>query len=153
MPESLLRPVWPTSVSVLLVLMWISRFINSKDPSLSIYVSPLCSLMSKDDQAIFHLFRTSTLFMDYHFVQTAFWIEGACPTIILDVSTREVLRWHYKDSIIRSWGGIFLASFLQSFQNGRVDLVAWATDSDHESSDYSDEMCWKPQQHRHIFSE
>jgi hypothetical protein len=97
--------------------------------------SSLCTLTTQGDQAVFHLFRNSTLFRNDHFTPTALQMEGACTSIILNTPAEEVLRFHYKHSVIHSWGGMSFASLLRTFQTAGVDLVAWSTNSDDQLSE------------------
>jgi hypothetical protein len=113
--------------------------ISFKVPFSSMYFSSLCTLTSKNDQAVFHLFRNSTLFREDHFTPTALRMEGAPTTINLDEATTEVIQWHYKHAVIRSWSGTSFASLLQTFPVAVVDLVAWSTDDSDDESEYSDD--------------
>lgn len=86
-----------------------------------------------------HLFRNTRLFEDNCFTPTALREEGEKTTIRLTPATEEVINWHYKHAIIRSWGGASMVSLLKSFWPAGVDQVAWSTDSDDELSQYSDD--------------
>lgn len=121
------------------VLMLIGTSISSKVPFSSMYFSSLCTLTLKNDQAVFHLFRNSTLFREDHFTPTALRMEGAGTTINLDAAMREVIQWHYKHAVIKSWSGTSFASLLRTFQIAVVDVVAWSTDDSDRDSQYSDE--------------
>ena len=103
------------------------------------YFSSLCTLTSKNDQAVFHLFRNSTLFREDHFTPTALRMEGAPTTINLDAATTEVIQWHYKHAVIQSWSGTSFASLLRTFGIAVVDVVAWSIDDSDNESEYSDD--------------
>jgi hypothetical protein len=103
------------------------------------YFSSLCTLTSKNDQAVLHLFRNSTLFRDDHFTPTALRMEGAPTTINLDEATKEVIQWHYKHAVIRSWSGTSFASLLRNFPIAVIDVVARSSDDSDDSSDYSND--------------
>lgn len=102
--------------------------------------SSLCTLTSKDDgPAVFHLFRHSTLCSPDQFTPSALTMEGAFTTINLDASMIEVLRWHYKQAIIRSWSGTSLMSLIKNFHIAEDDAVAWSDGVlDHESEYFAD---------------
>lgn len=97
------------------------------------------SFFINNDQAVFHLFRNSTLFREDHFTPTVLRMGGAGTTINLDEAMREVINWHYKHAVIKSWSGTSFASLLRNFQIAVVDVVAWSTDDSDRDSQYSDD--------------
>lgn len=86
---------------------------------------------------IFHLFRHNSLYRDEHFAPTALRSHGAVAKVELYDDIREVLDWHYKHTIITSWGGDALKSRLNYFRHPDDESVAWSMDLENES-DYSD---------------
>lgn len=67
-------------------------------------------------------------------------MEGAATTINPDASMTEVLRWHYKHTLIRSWGGTSLIALIKDFHIAEFDEVAWSDDDLDCESQYSTDL-------------
>ena len=50
--------------------------------------------------------------------------------IQLDACMIEVLNWHYKHSVIMSWGGQRMKMFMKDFPIAGVDVVARSNDQE-----------------------
>ena len=87
-------------------------------------------LMLWDGNATYHNFLTSALSREENFVPTARGCHGAIANIELDACTLEVLNWHYKHSVIMSWGGRWLISYMKDFPIANTDLVAGSVDQE-----------------------
>jgi hypothetical protein len=83
-----------------------------------------------NDLVVFHLFRTSTLNTDEHFAPTALQSHGKTANVELNDAAIEVLAWHYKHSLIMSWGGYGLRSYMRSFPIAGDDVVARSNDQE-----------------------
>jgi hypothetical protein len=49
-------------------------------------------------------------------------MEGSPTTIDLDAAMTEVVLWHYKHAVIRSWGGSHLLRYWEFF---KPPLLTW----------------------------
>ena len=79
---------------------------------------------------MYHNFQTSTLSREENFTPTARGSHGAIANIQLDACMIEVLNWHYKHSVIMSWGGQWMISFMKDFPIADVDVVAGSDDQE-----------------------
>src|SRR5271167_3146796 len=90
--------------------------------------------MLKNGLATFHIFKTSTLANDENFTPTARHFHGRNATLEINASMTEVLNWHYKHTVILSWGGTSLISFIRDFPTADADVDAESIDQDVESA-------------------
>jgi hypothetical protein len=89
-------------------------------------------LIIKTDTAVYHYFKTSTKPDDDNFTPTTRNFHGRTANILLTESMMEVLDFHYKHTIIMSWGGTCLQSFLRDFPTAGGVEVARSIDQDDE---------------------
>lgn len=88
--------------------------------------------MLKDGLATFHTFKTSTLPRDENFAPTARQSHGRKANLEMNICMAEVLNWHYKHTVIMSWGGTSLISFMRDFPTADADMVARSNDQEME---------------------
>ena len=93
-------------------------------------------LILKNDVAIFHNFYSSTLDKDENFTPTAIRCHNQQASLKLDGndSLREVLFWHYKHTVILSWGGACITQYLRTVYIASDETFAWSTDLEDEFS-------------------
>ena len=90
----------------------------------------------ENDVAIFHNFYSSTLDKDENFTPTAIRCHNQQASLKLDGndSLREVLFWHYKHTVILSWGGACITQYLRTVYIASDETFAWSTDLEDEFS-------------------
>ena len=91
-------------------------------------------LIIKTDIVVYHYFKTSSRPDDDNFTPTTRNFHGKSANIHLTQPMREVLNFHYKHTIIMSWGGTCLQSFLRDFPTAGGVKVAGSMDQDDDFS-------------------
>ena len=86
------------------------------------------------DTAVFHYFRSAIHPHEDNFTPTTRQCHGKSANVELTESMREVMNFHYKHSIITSWGGTCLQSFLRDFPTAGGVKVARSMDQDDDFS-------------------